>query len=161
MIMSMPKPRIRTIVNSDLPDILEIEDRCFNNPLTKQEFKALLQHDIMCWVMEVEGILIGYILASFRRRKIMIFNMAVDPAWQRHGYGKKLLDVVLQHTRNSSKRNRVTCFVPEGNMAALKFLQKNLFLAVKLHRGLYEKEDGIQMVLRIVNHEQATTKICS
>ena len=84
---------LRAATASDLDAILAIERRVFSDPWSPESFAPEFD-DPYTWfrVIEVDGVIAGYIVARIVAQQGEIANIAVDPAHQGCGVGGKLLD---------------------------------------------------------------------
>jgi len=111
---------IRPMKSQDIKDILHIEEVAFSVPWTENDFISELTNPRAHYlVFEEKGKLIGY--AGFWQvfEEGHITNIAIEPAFQRRGFGKKLIEAMLNYAR-SIHIEQVTLEVRESNVNALK-----------------------------------------
>ena len=84
---------LRSAVAPDLAAILAIEQRVFSDPWSPDSFAPEFG-DPYTWfrVIEVGGVIAGYIVARIVAQQGEIANIAVDPVQQGTGLGGQLLD---------------------------------------------------------------------
>jgi len=111
---------IRPMKAHDIQHILIIEEVAFSVPWTENDFISELANPRAHYlVFEEKGQLIGY--AGFWQvfEEGHITNIAIAPAFQRRGFGKKLIEAMLNYAR-SIHIEKVTLEVRESNVNALK-----------------------------------------
>jgi ribosomal-protein-alanine N-acetyltransferase len=83
---------------SDLQQVLEIENECFENPWSASYFTLALKrprpYDYF-YVARCENTVMGYIVFVILYEEVHILNLAVPIAHQRQGIGKYLLASTL------------------------------------------------------------------
>jgi ribosomal-protein-alanine N-acetyltransferase len=89
-----------------------------------------------------------------------ILNIGIDPDFQRQGYGRGLLNHLIEELR---KRNISEIFleVRVGNKSAIRFYKKQGFEEISVRKNYYTKnsknqlqrEDGIIMSIKIPSTE--------
>lgn len=99
---------------------------CWHEPyMSHQELESELRAGVNFWGYEGEGRVVGVMGRQDLGEVILIRHAYVDPAWQRRGIGKKLLDYLLTGLRDP---------VLVGTWAAahwaVDFYEKNGFILV-------------------------------
>lgn len=136
------KTHIRPILHQDRPAVLEIENLCFPNPWTEEEFiKALRERNTTGLVAEQGETVVGFVIYSLYRDCIAIRNLAVLPRVQRRGVGSSLL-LKLESELHRERRSQITALIREENLDAHLFFAASRYRAVEVHRDYWE-EDGI------------------
>ena len=83
----------------DLPEVLEIESECFENPWSDTYFTLSLKRPRSYehfYVARCENTVIGYIVFTVLHEEAHILNLAVPTAHQRQGIGKYLIASALE-----------------------------------------------------------------
>jgi ribosomal-protein-alanine N-acetyltransferase len=146
--------RIRVASPADLPDLCEIERACFALPWSEES----LRHDLedhpearYLAACSPEGTLIGYAAYWQAINEGMITNIAVTPAWQGRGIGRRLLASLISLAMDENLDSMVL-EVRSGNLAARRMYESAGFSAVGLRHGYYEDngEDAIIMLKKLV-----------
>lgn len=93
--------RIRPGVVADIPQLVEIEARCFaTDRLSKRSFQHLLTrgHTIHL-VAEVDGVIVGYVIVLLQRGTSLarLYSFAIDAAYRGRGIGMTLLAETERH----------------------------------------------------------------
>ncbi len=133
---------------TDLPGVLEIEHASFPSPWTEWMFRSQLSLDNIALnlVLVSEEEIIGYAANWIVEDEIHLLSIAVMPEKRRQGYGRRILDAVIE--RGKSKGGcQVILEVREGNEGAQKFYEQYGFHHIGKRRGYYidTGEDAIVM----------------
>lgn len=133
----------------DMPQVMDIERRCFRNPWTATEMaKALSAKETLGVVVESSLVnrsvdserIMGFMVYSMLKNRIVIHNVAVHPEETYCGYGKLLVDRVKLKLC-PEKRDNIVTEIRETNVGAQMFFKKMGFKHVKT---LHEYWDGIE-----------------
>jgi ribosomal-protein-alanine N-acetyltransferase len=93
--------RIRTVTESDLPNIALIENSSFDQPYPLDLLKKLsLQHGGSFLVAEENGTLLGYCVASLNRGAAHLISIGVLRESRRKGVGTSLLKHLVRFLLN-------------------------------------------------------------
>ncbi len=136
--MIMGRHIIREMNISDLPGVLGLEAVSFPTPWTEPMFRAQLGYgDISVNLVLLDGgEIAGYATALTVRAEIHLLSIAVLPGRRRRGYGRALLDEVIERgvSRGGS---RVFLEVREGNDGAMAFYSGAGFRVIGKREGYY------------------------
>ena len=114
---------IRWGIRRDLPQILAIENRCFEYPWSEETFRNhMRQRDCVLMVAENETGVVGYCLYYLHKQAIEIANLAVHPGFRWQGVGRRFV-YQLQKKLLPDKRRTLFGVVWERNLAAQLFLR--------------------------------------
>ncbi|MDD4223672.1 MAG: ribosomal protein S18-alanine N-acetyltransferase [Candidatus Cloacimonetes bacterium] len=139
------EPQIRPRQDSDLPQILKIENQVFRPPWPEEAFQ---ENDFTrFWVLCSGDKLLGYIIYHVVPDEVVIVNFAIDPDFWRRGLGNHLLG----HTLRLIRAEGVNTFyldVRRSNQAALDLYGKYGFRRLGVRKNYYSEppEDAIVMV---------------
>ncbi len=136
---------IRCLSESDLPQILRIENLVFRPPWPEEAFQ-----EVGCtqsWVICDADVLRGYIMYHVVPDEAVIINFAIDPDHWQLGLGTILLDHTLKLILDQNV-NTIYLDVRRSNLAALRLYQKFGFNPLGVRRNYYSEpvEDAIVMV---------------
>ena len=136
--MIMDRHIIREMNKGDLPGILGLETASFPTPWTESMFRAQLGYgDISVNLVLLDwGEIAGYATALTVRDEIHLLSIAVLPGRRRRGYGKALLDEVIERGM-SRGGSRVFLEVREGNVGAIAFYSGAGFRVIGKRKGYY------------------------
>lgn len=88
--------RLRLFVESDLPQVLEIEQASFPSPWKGEFFLKELHHAHgWSWVAEKKDTIVGYLCGWFVTDEGEILKVAVHPSYRRCGVGKWLVEEAI------------------------------------------------------------------
>jgi [ribosomal protein S18]-alanine N-acetyltransferase len=130
---------VDTLAESDLDDVLAIEEASFTNPWTRQMFQ---------WELQNVGVSYGFVLrtpgwpvAAFCTiwivlDEIHINNIAVRPECRGGGVGRTLLEFVLRLGTGLGAR-RATLEVRRSNEVALKLYERMGFAVAGVRKNYY------------------------
>ena len=143
---------IREMRASDIPSILGIERRSFPTPWTEWMFESQLGFKGVSIniVLEAEDRISGYAIAWVAYDEIHLLSIAVAPEDRRRGYGRALLEEIIERggTRGGSL---VVLEVREGNDPARTFYENMGFRVIGKRKKYYidTGEDAFVMALQL------------
>lgn len=138
-----PKLRIDAMQRSDLDAVLAIEARCFETPWTPEMYVGELERPDDEAVLLVARDLAGgaRIVAAALAARIgdswHVMNVLVDPPARRRGIAARLLDELLERTRELGEGEGWTLEVRASNDAAIKLYASRGFMDLGRRRGYY------------------------
>lgn len=138
------------MTEADLAQVIRIERAAYPYPWSLGNFRDCLQAGYSCWVAELDGELIAYAVLVVAAGEGHVLNCCVSPPWQGQGYGRLLMEQVIDTARSHG----VACIYLEvrpSNQAALQLYQKLGFEGIALRRGYYPADDGREdaLVMRL------------
>lgn len=141
---------IRRMTLDDLLAVVELDKLSFTLPWPERAFRFELTDNpaSRCWVFELEGKIVGMIVAWFLVDEAHIATIATHPDHRRQGIAKELLTYALRYM---SKEGAVTSFleVRESNTPAQEMYRTFGYEAVGRRKRYYKDtdEDAILMSL--------------
>lgn len=140
------------VTESDLVDILLIENECHFSPWTKINFLDAIEAKNLFKVFKKGNVIIGYFVALVAYGECQLLNIAIKIDFQRKGFGQ----IILNDLMNYCKKNNVTNIfleVRRSNKSAICLYEKNGFNELGVRNNYYKKkegrEDGILMGLSL------------
>ncbi|UCE62736.1 MAG: ribosomal protein S18-alanine N-acetyltransferase [Nitrospirota bacterium] len=140
----------------DLESMLEIEQVSFSVPWSRKSFEAELQGNEFSVVLTARseissgptGPVVGYICFWLVFDELRFLNLAIIPAWRRHGVGSQLVSQALS-LGFCKGTQRGLLEVRESNQAAQALYQKFGFTVYAKRKSYYTNpdEDAILMSL--------------
>ena len=93
---------IRKLARSDVPAVFAILQESPEAAAWSQEsLLQLASADPAAWVVELNGVLVGFLIGRIVADEFEILNMAVSQAHRRNGIGSKLLESALEFSRSA------------------------------------------------------------
>jgi ribosomal-protein-alanine N-acetyltransferase len=141
---------IRRMTLEDIPAVVALDSLSFSLPWPERSFRFELTDNpaSRCWVMELDGRIVGMIVSWLLADDVHIATLATHPDHRRQGIAGKLLMHALRYT---FKEGAVSSFleVRENNLAAQEMYHKFGYEAVGRRKGYYKdtNEDAILMTL--------------
>jgi ribosomal-protein-alanine N-acetyltransferase len=142
---------LRTMEESDLPEVMEIESLCYGKECWPVE-EFLYRLDSLkanCFVAQKDGKVVAYILYAREWFKVHIENVAVHPDFRRIGLASVMVSHVIADLPRQ-KRKRIILEVRKSNTGAQDCYRKLGFREVGIRRGYYppDWEDALLMEYR-------------
>ena len=135
---------------SDVSFVSHIEQQVTPHPWRESEFlDSYAKH--RCLVMDVDNSIIGYAIYQIVVGEAEILNIAIDPARQGKGYGRKLLEYMVDLV--SKQAERFFLEVRVSNNSAIQLYESIGFVEVCLRRNYYQTaagpEDAMLMAMEL------------
>ena len=143
---------ISSLEPTDLPAAFHIEKRAHAFPWSEQTFASNQGERYLNLQLSVDGVMAAFAITQIVLDEATLFNIAVDPAFQRRGLGRELLEQVIDEVE---KRGVVTLWleVRASNVAAIALYESLGFNEATIRRNYYPtaegREDAIIMALPI------------
>ena len=144
---------IRWMIRRDMPEVLNIEQQCFEFAWTEEDFlRCLRQRNCIGMVAEQGEKVIGFMIYELHKSKLHILNFAVSPTCRRTGIGSQMVAKLIGKLSNH-RRTRITLAVRETNLPAQLFFRHEGFRATRVLRSYYEDsgEDAFLMQYAFAN----------
>ncbi|MCK9995074.1 MAG: ribosomal protein S18-alanine N-acetyltransferase [Candidatus Krumholzibacteria bacterium] len=142
---------VRTPLPEDMARVVAVENRCFVDPWSWDALEQELASDRLRLplVAEVDGKVVGYLMAWKIVDQLHVLNIAADPGCRRRGVGTALLLAAAGQAVEMGLVE-VTLEVRESNSEARAFYLRHGFIASGLRRSYYADngEDAIIMTSR-------------
>ena len=132
---------VRSLVESDLDRVMEIELEAYPHPWTRGIFADCLRVGYECWGLQAGADLVGYTVFTHAAGEGHLLNLCVAPDWQRHGLGAILLAHV-QRVAAAHGCQYVFLEVRPSNEAAIALYRRNGFVMVGERPAYYANGDG-------------------
>ena len=144
--------RLAPMEESDLAEVVAIEDSAYTHPWTRGNFADSLRSGYACRTLRRNGELAGYFVILVAAGEAHLLNLTVAPAHQRRGHGSALLREVLGIARDRGARN-LFLEVRPSNVAAQALYENFGFRRIAVRRGYYPagkgREDALVLVLAL------------
>lgn len=147
---------IRWMIRRDMPEVLDIEQQCFEFPWSEDDFiRCLRQRNCIGMVAEHDDQVVGFMIYELHKTRLHILNFCVAPELRRKGIGRQMM-AKLAGKLSSQRRTRIVLEVRETNLDAQLFFRESGFRAVSVLHSYYDDtpEDAYLMQYR---HQTAET----
>lgn len=148
--------QIRWMIRRDMPEVLDIENQCFEFAWTEEDFLCCLrQRNCIGMVAEYQEQVIGYMIYELHKQHLFVANFAVHPACQRQGVGTQMIDK-LKCKLCQQRRTMISMYVREHNLPMQLTLKANGFRCVGTERGVFEPdhEDAMKFKFNLRDVDQ-------
>jgi ribosomal-protein-alanine N-acetyltransferase len=143
---------IERLAAEHLPQVMWIEGVVFPAPWSEAMFVQEVEETWLSrsFVGVVAGRVVAYLIAWLMRDEVHILNLAVDPAYHRRGYARRLMEHMLAVAREAGCR-MVTLEVRMSNDPARMLYLSMGFAPVGIRRRYYHdnNEDALVMTRRM------------
>ena len=147
----MTEPRLRwsALTVDDLDTLLAVENQCYSHPWTRGNFIDSMAMGYAMQLLWVDTQLIGYFVAMQGVDEVHLLNITVNPALQRQGWAKVLLEQLCSWTA-SVRAATLWLEVRQSNARAQHVYRQFGFESVGLRKRYYpvshvEREDAVVM----------------
>ena len=136
----------------DLDAAFAIEQRSHAFPWSEKTFASNQGERYLNYQLRVDGVLAAFAITQLVLDEATLFNLAVDPAFQRRGLGLQLLQHLIAELE---ARGVMTLWleVRASNRGAIALYERLNFNEVSIRRNYYPtadgKEDAVMMALTI------------
>lgn len=153
-----PEPHPEGMTEAHLDRVLEIETTCFNDPWPVAAFRrevAETASGAYPRVLVDDGEVRAFAISWFVADEANLGNLAVDPRFQRRGYGRVLLEDLLAEAERRAVVS-VWLEVRAGNAEAQRLYHRHGFRVMGIRKGYYrkEREDALVMGLRLAGRRE-------
>ena len=131
----------RLMNESDLDKVIEIEESVYPFPWTRGIFYDCLHIGYCCRVLQKEGSIVAYSVMSVAVEESHLLTIVVDPAHQREGYGKTMLNKMIKLAASHHAKTMYLEVRP-SNKAAVQLYHQRGFNEVGVRSNYYPAEDG-------------------
>lgn len=138
---------IHRMTSEDVPQVAELERRCFSEPWSEATFADYCSREDICYlVLKEENKVIGNCGVRNIAGEGEITNVAIDEAYRGKGLSVKLMEELLKKGTEMGI-TEFTLEVRAGNAPAIHLYEKMGFLTEGVRKGFYEhpKEDALIM----------------
>lgn len=133
--------RLRKMNASDLPAVLEIERKNYQFPWEEDIFRDCFRAGYSCWVCEELDKVLGYSILSMAVGEAHILNICVDPAEQKQGIGRKMLENLIE-VASRGRAETIFLEVRPCNPVAIALYKNMGFNEIGIRKGYYPAENG-------------------
>jgi len=131
----------RPMRRSDLRTVSEIEESAYEFPWEPIAFRDCLLVGYCCWVGEKAGRILSYGIFSVGAGESHILNLCVAPQAQGLGYGRRMLEKLMEVARGH-RAEMIMLEVRPSNKTALQLYQKLGFNEIGTRKDYYPARNG-------------------
>ena len=132
---------VRRMQLADLPDVLRNERLGYTHPWTEGIFRDCLRNGQECWLLMSSNLNVGHGILSIAAGESHLLNVCVHPDFQGHGFGRILVEHVLERAR-AGKASTIFLEVRPSNVAACELYDKLGFNEVGIRENYYPSKVG-------------------
>ena len=126
---------------TDLPDVLRNERRGYTHPWTEGIFRDCLGNGQECWLLMCSDQNVGHGSLSVAAGESHLLNVCVHPDFQGHGFGRILVEHLLERARKG-EASTIFLEVRPSNVAACELYDKLGFNEVGIRENYYPSNVG-------------------
>lgn len=144
---------LRKLTKDDINKIMEIENKVFTNPFTKEDYlrDAFMNPYSIYKVLIINDEIIGFYGIWITFDNAEVITIAVNKDYQGKGYGQVMMDDILNECKVKDVIN-LTLEVRVSNIKAIKLYERNYFKNATLRKNYYPNgEDAYLMHLQLKN----------
>ncbi len=144
---------IRSMQYADISTVMDIETIAYSFPWSQQNFKDCLRTGYGALILELNGGLVGYGIMSVGADEAQILNLCVKPNMQQRGYGRQILNQLLECAKQKRAKS-IFLEVRVSNNAAINLYHQSGFNQISLRKNYYPngkngREDALILALEI------------
>jgi [ribosomal protein S18]-alanine N-acetyltransferase len=143
---------IRKMTLDDLEQVVAIDQASFSLPWPARSFQFELTDNpaSRCWVAEINGHIVGMVVAWLIVDEIHIATFATHPDFRKQNIGKNLLSHTL---KSAQEEGAISSFleVREGNAIAQEMYRKFGFVESGRREGYYKDNDETAILMSLKN----------
>ncbi len=132
----------RPMLRADLDAVVQIEQDIFPFPWSRANFVDSLRADYDARLFFINGTLIGYALLMWAPGEVHLLNISVARAFQRQGFGKRLLFWLFDQAKAVPDTEQMLLEVRPSNVVALMVYEQVGFQRVGERKNYYPAHNG-------------------
>ena len=140
-VLEFAQESYRTMNESDLPAVLSIERDAYEFPWSENIFRDCVRSNYECWVIELDGKTIGYVVALIMVGECHLLNLCIHSELQNQGYGRRALHKLLSFAKH---KDATLAFleVRPSNQSAKYIYESEGFNQAGIRRNYYPAAKG-------------------
>jgi ribosomal-protein-alanine N-acetyltransferase len=132
----------RAMLDEDLHEVHAIEKAANRFPWSMKNFTDSLDSGHYAWVYcDSFDVVIGYAIIQLVMDEAHLLNLCVSPEMQGKGYGRRILEHVIDYSKTRSA-NLIVLEVRRSNQRAQNLYLQMGFNEMSIRRGYYPAEQG-------------------
>lgn len=149
---SRPNVLFRPMVLADTAAVIAVERAAYEFPWTEGIFRDCIRVGYVCRVVELAGRVGGYGVMTVGAGEAHLLNLCVRSDLRRHGIGRGLLELLLEHARAQGVAD-LFLEVRPSNPDAIRLYVAMGFQQIGVRRAYYQavggREDALVYRLRL------------
>lgn len=133
---------VRWLIRKDMPEINEINIEASYQLLEEDICKMLRTRNVAGMVVELDDVVVGYMIYALERGSIDLYHLVVDPFFHGQGLGTALVEKLKTKLGTQYGRTAIYTTVSEYDVQAQVFLRAVKFFCVDTIRNWDENGDG-------------------
>ena len=146
------EPRLAPMRETELADVLQIENAIYTHPWTRGNFADSLKAGYQCWTWRAGAELVGYFVVLVAAGEAHLLNLSIAAAHQRGGHGSTLLEEAMRVARARGAAH-IFLEVRPSNAGAKALYRRFGFRQVAVRPGYYPahggREDALVLTLAL------------
>lgn len=139
---------LQTMSAAHIPQIAELEKRCFSAPWSEKSLISELENLLSLWLVALDGETVaGYVGAQTVLYEADMMNLAVHPDYRRQGIARALVLRLVELLRGGGT-HCLTLEVRQSNLPALELYRSMGFVQSGCRPNYYEKPKEHALILR-------------
>lgn len=147
-------PIIRAMRSGDIDAVTGIEADSYDFPWGRGIFSDCLMAGYLGVVLDGGDEIVGYAIVSTAAAEGHILNLCVHADWQRLGYGRQMLDYILDYAWDN-RIARLFLEVRPSNAAAICLYEGARFKRLGVRKSYYRANEGREDALVLVREMDA------
>jgi [ribosomal protein S18]-alanine N-acetyltransferase len=147
-----PMPALRRMRSDDVERVMVVEVGAYPFPWTDGIFRDCIRVGYDCWVLELEGAVVGHAVLAIAAGEAHLLNLTVEAGRQGLGLGRFLLRQIVERARARAVEV-LFLEVRPSNLAALHLYRSEGFAHVgtrpRYYPGEQDREDAWVFSLRL------------
>jgi [ribosomal protein S18]-alanine N-acetyltransferase len=141
---------IRKMTLDDVSAVVELDQKSFSLPWPERSFRFELTDNpaSRCWVAELEGQIVGMIVAWLLVDEAHVATIATHPDFRRKGIAKRLLSHALRRLMDEGAQSSFL-EVRESNLAAQEMYRKFGYEETGRRRRYYKDNDEDAILMNL------------
>ena len=132
---------LRPMREADLDAVMLVEERAYPYPWTRGIFRDCLRAGYPMWLLEQQGVIVGYGVLSIAAGEAHVLNLCTSPGHEGQGLGARMLQALLKIARGHGAQ-RVFLEVRPSNPRAIALYQRSGFNEIGRRPRYYPARDG-------------------
>ena len=145
---------LRPMREADLDAVMPIEQRAYPYPWTRGIFRDCLHAGYSMWLLERQGVIVGYGVLSIAAGEAHVLNLCTAPGSEGQGLGARMLQTLLKIARGHGAQ-RVFLEVRPSNPRAIALSERSGFNEIGRRPRYYPahagREDAIVMAMELLD----------